>query len=199
MPSADRRVTRRLEARPLLAEERVIRIVGGREVRVDRVDPEMGAGRNLGERPIEVVVAEAEPVHAGVDLEVAAQRDAAGCGRGLPAPARRRASKSSASGSCSKIAVEVADAQRPEHEDRHTHAGLSQHDGFFDVRAREHRGASLLERARHLRRAVAVGVGLDDCDDRQARAGQPRRDSERWRDSWRESRRGRRGRRSAGS
>ena len=36
---------------------------------------------------------------------------------------------------------------------------------FLDVGAREHRGAGLLERARHLRRAVPVGVGLDDGDD----------------------------------
>ena len=58
----------------LLAESGVLGIVRGREVRVDRIDPQMAAGRDLGQRPIDVVVPEAEAIHAGVDLEMAAER-----------------------------------------------------------------------------------------------------------------------------
>ena len=45
-------------------------------------------------------------------------------------------------------AVEIADAQRTEDEDRGADAGLAQHDPFLDVGAREHRGAFGLERER---------------------------------------------------
>ena len=64
-------------------------------------------------------------------------------------------------------AVEIADAQRAEDEDRGAHAGLPQRDPLLDVRAREHRGAFGLERQADRRGAVAVGVGLDDGDDRR--------------------------------
>ena len=61
--------------------------------------------------------------------------------------------------------VEIADAQRAEHQDRHAHAGPPKDDALFDVGAGQHRRARLLERERHARRAMAVGVGLDDGDD----------------------------------
>ena len=123
----------------------------------------MGAGRDLRERPIDVVVAEAEPVHASVDLEVAPERDAPGHGGGLQG-ARRAGRGNRRRQAVLEHPVEVTDAQGAEHEDRRPHARLSQDDGFFDVRAREHRGTGVLERARHLRRAMAVGIGLDDGD-----------------------------------
>ena len=50
-------------------------------------------------------------------------------------------------------AVEVADAERAEHENRHAHAGLAQRDAFLDVGAREHRRAGGLERERRPRAA----------------------------------------------
>ena len=51
------------EARPLLGEERVIGIVSG-EVRINRIDFEDRAG-HVGQRLIDVVVPEPEPVHPG--------------------------------------------------------------------------------------------------------------------------------------
>ena len=66
-------------------------------------------------------------------------------------------------------AVEIADAQGAEDEDRGAHAGLPQRDPLLDVRAREHRGAFGLERQADRRGAVAVGVGFHDGDDRAAR------------------------------
>ncbi len=62
-------------------------------------------------------------------------------------------------------AVEIADAERAEDQDRRANAGLAQIDALFDVRDREHRRARRLERRRDAARAVAVGVGLDDGDD----------------------------------
>ena len=48
--------------------------------------------------------------------------------------------------SCVKHAVEIADAERAEDEDRNAHARASQDDAFLDVGAREHRRTGLLER-----------------------------------------------------
>ena len=168
MPSAASARDRRLEARPLLAEERVIRIVGGRKVGVDGVDPQVRAGRDLGDRPIEVVVAEAEPVHAGVDLEMAPERDAAATRPPPPgrAPRRRGNRRRQA---VLEDAVEVADAQARRRRGSAPARRLAQDDALFDVGAREHRRTGLLERARHLQRAVPVGVGLDHGDDRPGR------------------------------
>ena len=45
-------------------------------------------------------------------------------------------------------------------------------DAFLDVGAGEHRGAGALEREPDLRRAVTVGVGLDDGDDRGERGSE---------------------------
>ena len=58
-------------------------------------------------------------------------------------------------------AVEVADAQRAEHEDLRAHAGSPQHRPLFDVGAREQIRAGVFERACHLPGAVPVRVGLD--------------------------------------
>ena len=62
-------------------------------------------------------------------------------------------------------ACRIAYAERAEHEDRNSHAGLTQEDAFLDVGARQHRGPRLLERERHLRRAVPVGIRLDHRHD----------------------------------
>ena len=117
-PQRAERRQRAIEPRALLFEERRLRIVGGREVRVDGVEPQVSAAEHLRHRPPQVVVPEAEPVHAGIDLQVAAQRDAA---RRAP----RRSSARAAAGvetvgvsRCVEDAVEIADAERAEHQNR---------------------------------------------------------------------------------
>ena len=46
-------------------------------------------------------------------------------------------------------AVEIADAERAEDQDRRANAGLAQIDALFDVGHGQHRRARGLERARH--------------------------------------------------
>jgi hypothetical protein len=67
--------------------------------------------------------------------------------------------------------VGIADAERAEHQDVGTHAGLAERRALLDVGAGQEVGAGVLERPADLRGAVAVRVGLDDADD----AGRPRR------------------------
>jgi hypothetical protein len=62
-------------------------------------------------------------------------------------------------------AVEIADTQRAEDENRRAHARLAQHHRFFDVGARQHRRPGGLEREPHLRRPVPISIRLDDGDD----------------------------------
>ena len=88
----------RLESRALRLEQLVSGLVGGAEMRVHRVEREVRAGEQLRQRPPQVVVPEPEAVHAGVDLEVIAQRRAALGRAGLQRRARRPGSRSSASG-----------------------------------------------------------------------------------------------------
>ena len=164
MPSCGSVVRTRSKRSPLLGKELVLGIVGGREVGVDGVDDDVGARRDLRQRVLEVVVAETEPVHAGVDLEVAAQRHVVAGRSGL-----ERASGAGRRDRRRQIvledAVEVADAERAEDQHRCPDARLPQDDGFLDVGAGEHRRPCLLERQRDLRRAVPVAIGLDHRDD----------------------------------
>ena len=161
---------RLLESHALFVEQRQIRIVRRGEVRVDRLEPEVGAAQHLRQRAAQVVVAKPEPVHAGIDLQVIADgRPARRRGRlDRPRGGRRRDGRRQRK---LEQPVEVADAQRAEHEDRHRHARAAEDDPFFDIRARQHRRARLLEREGDALRAVAVGVGFDDGDD----AGRRRR------------------------
>ncbi len=71
-------------------------------------------------------------------------------------------------------AVEIADAEGAEHQDRQGDARRPQRDAFFDVGAREHRRARALERASDFRRAMSVGVGFEDRDDIAGAPGRPR-------------------------
>ena len=75
----------------------VLGFVSGGEVGVDRLDLQRRVGEDRRQRAPQVVVAEAEPVQAGVDFEVAAQRVCRGRGWRRPTPARRRGSTRSAS------------------------------------------------------------------------------------------------------
>ena len=71
MPSSRQPRKHLLESLALRLKERRVGIVGRREMRVDRDDLEIAAGDQLGQRELEVVVPQPEPVHAGVDLQVA--------------------------------------------------------------------------------------------------------------------------------
>ena len=153
MPSAADVAQRALEARALLVEQRVLGLVGGREVRVDGVELEVRAGQQLRQRAAQVVVAEAEPVHAGVDLQVVAERAAVARGRRLHARAPRRASRSSASGVQSNTPSRSLTLERAEDQDRRAHAGRAQRDAFLDVGARQQSRAGVLERERRPGRA----------------------------------------------
>ena len=62
-------------------------------------------------------------------------------------------------------AVEIADAQRAEHQDLGADAGGPQRGALLDVGAREQVCSRILERPGHLRRAMTVGVRLHDGDD----------------------------------
>ncbi len=84
------RAQRALEPLALQVEQGVGEVVCRGEVRGDGVDHEIGTGEHLGERPAEVVEAEAQPVHPGVDLEVAVQAAAAFPRRSLKRAGRRR-------------------------------------------------------------------------------------------------------------
>ena len=74
----------RLEPAPLFVEQRRLGLVGGAEVRVHGVEPQVRAGEQLRQRARQVVVTEAEPVEAGVDLEVIGERRAARAAPRLP-------------------------------------------------------------------------------------------------------------------
>ncbi len=154
---------RLLEAEALLVEQRRLRIVGGGEVRVHRRELEVGTGQQLRQRSAHVVEAEAQPVHPGVDLQVISQPLVVLPGRRLNRPrgARGRNGRRQAA---VEEAVEIADAQRPEHQDLRAHAGLAQRVPLLDVGAGHQIGARLFERQRHLSRSVSVGIGFHDGD-----------------------------------
>ena len=157
-----------IEADPLLGKRRMVGRVSGRKVRIHRIDGKVRAGRNLGQRAIEVVVPEAESIHAGIDLQVAPQHRRLPRGGLLQRPRRRRRGDRRRQ-AMREDAFEIADAEGAEHQDGHADASLAQHHAFLDVRTRQHRRASLLERPGHLRRAVSVGIGLDDRNDPRGR------------------------------
>ena len=64
---------RRLEARTLLIEQRMGRALRGGEVRIYGVDLQRAAPHEIGQRLAEIVVAKAEAVHPGIDLDVHAE------------------------------------------------------------------------------------------------------------------------------
>ena len=113
---------------------------------------------------------EPEPVHPGVDLQVTAHAHAVFRGGRLQG-SRGRRRRNGRRELVFDDALEIADAERTEHEDRGADTGLPQGDPLLDVGAGEHRGAFGLERQPDLRGAVAVGVRLDDGDDGRAAGG----------------------------
>ncbi len=152
---------RPVEAHPLLLEQRRVGHVGRCEVGVHGVKVQVLTGEQVRQGGAKVVEPESEPVHAGVDLQVVGERALVprrGGLHGLRGAWRRDRRRQVAV----EQPVEIADAERAEHEDFRAHASRAQHGTFFDVRAREQVGASVLECASHLARAVSVGIGLHD-------------------------------------
>jgi hypothetical protein len=158
------RPPRRLEAQPLLAEQRIVGHVGSGEVGVDAGDRQGRAGRDRRHRAIELIVAEAEAVHAGVDLEVTRQPDLAPRRARLEG-LRRRRRRHRRRQLVVEDPVDVADAERAEDQDRDGDAAFAQLDPFGDVGAGQHRRARGFERQPDAHRPVPVGVGFDHADD----------------------------------
>ena len=133
-----------------------------------------GLREHLRQRPPQVVVAEAEPVHAGVDLEMTARastpRAAAAASSARAAPGVETVGVRRCVNTPSRSLTLSAPNTRIGTRD----AGIAQRHAFFDVRAREHRRAGRLERRADRRRAVAVRVRLDDGDDRRVGVPAPR-------------------------
>ena len=159
-----------VEAPALLVEEGRLRVVGGREMRVDRLDRQMPARKQLGDRATEIVVAEAEAIHAGVDLEMTAEPHGR-TGGGRFERARRGRRRDGRRQPVREDAAEIADTERAEHEDRNRHTRVAQEHALFDVRAGEHRRAGGFERGTDARGAVAVGVGFDDGNNSRGSRG----------------------------
>ena len=111
---------------------------------------------------------EAEAVHARVDLEMTAEHRGV-ARRGLLQRGRRGRRGNRRRQRVREEAVEVADAERAEHQNRGADAGVAQRDPLLDIRAREHGRPRALEREADFPRAVAVGVRLDDTDDSRTR------------------------------
>ncbi len=161
-----------VEADALLSKQRRLWILGGREMRVNRGELEIRAREQLRQRALQVVEPKSEAVHARVDFQVIAHaqmvlRRGGLHGTGGPRGRDRRRQLTV------EEAVQIANAQRAEHQDLRADARLAQRLPFFDVGACQDIGARIFERARDLRGAVTVPIRLDDGDDawRAAAAG----------------------------
>ncbi len=173
------RRARRVERHALLIEQRVLGLVGGREVGVDAFELEVRAREQVRQRPRQVLVPEPEAMHAGVDLQVIADARVARARRRLQRPPGGR-TRNRRRQVVLEDAGEIADAQRAEDQDPRARARLAQLDALLDVGDREPGRARLFERAGDANRPVPVGVGLDDGDDaRRGRRPARRRPIER--------------------
>ena len=157
-----------LETLALCLKQRVVGIVRGGKVRVHGRDVEIAARQQLRQRALEVVEAQAEAVHAGIDLQMTRQRRPVLRCRGL-----KRSSGAGRGDRRREVvlehAVHVADAERAEDENLGGDTCLAEHDGFLDIGARENCRACFLQRERDRGRAVSVRVRFDDADDARGR------------------------------
>ena len=112
--------------------------LGRGEVGVDRIHRQMTRADHRGKRRAEVVAAEAEPVHPGVDLQVDPDADAARRGRLLQCTSRGRG-RDGWRQAVLEDPREVAHAERAEHENGRGHPGRAELDAFLDVRAGQRR------------------------------------------------------------
>ena len=118
-------LARRDEVLLLEREVLALGLVGRGEMGVQRFDAQRGRLEDGRQRAAQVVVAQAEPVHAGVDLDVAAEHRLArggGVGQGPAGPRRRDGRRQSVR----EDAVEIRDAEGAEDEDRGGDTGLAQ-------------------------------------------------------------------------
>ena len=155
---------RGFEGGALLFEQLVLGLVGSRKVRIHPFKIEMRAPEQLRQRPCQVFVTKTEAMHAGVDLEVIAHPDVTIAGGRLQCPASR-GTRDGGRQIVDEHPVEIADAERAEHENARTRPRFAQLDALLDVSDRQPAGARLLERTRDADGAVAVGIGFDDRDD----------------------------------
>jgi hypothetical protein len=167
------RAQRVLEPRALLAKERRARIVGRREMRVDGFELEVLAREQLGQRAAQVVVAKTEPIHPGVDFQMVADAFAVARRGRLDGACRRRCRDGRGEPTVEQ-AIEIADAQRAEDENRRPDARGPEGSAFFDVSAGQKVRAGVLERARDLGGAMSVRIRLDDGDDPRNTGSGPR-------------------------
>jgi len=158
----------RVEHGELLVAERLVRLVGRREVRGDALEPQVrqrGDASDLVDAPL---VPQADAPHAGVDLDVHVERDARLGGRGAVGGrlVRRADERHEAVGDHGVHLVGQVGAER---HDAHGAAGVVERGA--DLERLDHVGhaeevdAFLDERAAGPLVAVAVGVGLDRGQD----------------------------------
>src|SRR2546425_12018781 len=107
---------RALESKPLNVEQRRLGIVGCGEMRIHGVQLEIRARQQLRQRPPQVVVPEPEAVHPRVDLEVIPKAPPVACRRSLYR-ARGARGGDGRSETAVEEPVQIADAERAEHED----------------------------------------------------------------------------------
>ena len=157
------RAEHRFEACELLACERIVGLVGNREMGADPGEPQLRAVDDLRGELDRVVDAAADPVHAGVDLEVHVELvvgTAVGHRLGQRVDAGERVHDR-------REAVRD-DARRRgryrlrQHEDRRVDTRVAQLDPLLDQRDAETGRAGFERGARDGYRAVAVTLGLHD-------------------------------------
>ena len=68
-----------------------------------------------------------------------------------------------------KDTLELTDTQRTKNQDRRPNARLPQDDPLLDISARQHGRPGPFKRKANLRRAVSIGIRLDDRDYRRRR------------------------------
>src|SRR4051812_20012776 len=111
-----------LEPKPLNVEERRLGIVRSGEVRVHSVELEIRARQQLRQRALQIVVPEPEPVHPRIDLQVIPETLLAARRSGLHG-ARGAWRRNGRSETTVEESIQVADAERAEHEDIGADAG----------------------------------------------------------------------------
>ena len=152
-----------VEALELQPRGRQVLGIGIGEVRVDALDLDVRRARGRLEQGSGAVVVDADPLHAGVDLEVDARLAAVSRGRLLDVGEPRERGHREGE----PVLEEQRDLPGPDpahHQDRVLDAERPQRDALLHERHAEGVGLRR-EAAGHRLEAVAVGVGLEDGHD----------------------------------
>ena len=132
-------------------------------MRVDGFEAQGVAREEFRQCSAQVIVSKPEAIHPGIDLQMVPDRflvPSRGALHGAHGGRRRNRRRQREL----EEPIEVADAQRAEHQNGRAHAGAAQHDRLLDVGAREQIRARRFERERHALGSMAIGVGLDHGD-----------------------------------